>query len=350
MYTFPVSALQPGMVLYDDLYTSDNTLLMKANTVLSEEKILLLKKHSINTATLAEPLEINMTHYQYLYHNEHFKAFCDTYDTCIASFKNLIQVFKTGLEVQLDKLLDLRNSILHAVKNEEQLIDYLYYMMPDEKQLTYIHCFNCGLLCYIFGKWCKLSEKELDDITLAGFSFDIGKIQLSEDLLWKDGPLTPEEITQLQHHIHMGYDLIRLKQIPPILTTVLIMHHERCDGSGYPAGLKGSRIHPYALLAGIADTYEAVTHPRAHRAARNPFQAIEIFEQQGFDKTGAERTQKILSHIAITYLDRRVTLSSQQTGRVCEIHEDALSRPSIFCDNQLIDLREHPELQIICIS
>ncbi len=350
MYIFPVSTLQPGMVLYDDLYTSTNTLLMKANTLLTSEKIQLLKDHLIETVSLAEPLEINITHYEYLYNCEHFKNFSTVYEHCITTFKNLINLFETSIDVPFDKLLDLRNSILDAVRNEDQLIDYLYYMMPNEKQLTYIHCFNCGLLCYVFAKWCGLSKKELDLLTLAGFAFDVGKIKLSEDLLWKDGKLTPEETNQLQHHIHLGYDLIKYKNLPPLITTILVMHHERRDGSGYPGGFKADKIHPYALLAGISDIYEAVTHPRAHRTALTPFQAIEIFEKQGFDKTGVQATTKILSHVALIYLDRRVTLNNQQTGRICEIHNDQLSRPTIYLNNQLIDLREHPELQIVRMS
>ncbi len=350
MYIFPVSTLQPGMVIYDDLYTSTNTLLMKANTLLTAEKIQLLKDNLIETVSLAEPLEINITHYEYLYNCEHFKNFSTVYEHCITTFKNLINLFETSIDVPFDKLLDLRNSILDAVRNEDQLIDYLYYMMPNEKQLTYIHCFNCGLLCYVFAKWCGLSKKELDLLTLAGFAFDVGKIKLSEDLLWKDGKLTPEETNQLQHHIHLGYDLIKYKNLPPLITTILVMHHERRDGSGYPGGFKADKIHPYALLAGISDIYEAVTHPRAHRTALTPFQAIEIFEKQGFDKTGVQATTKILSHVALIYLDRRVTLNNQQTGRICEIHNDQLSRPTIYLNNQLIDLREHPELQIIRMS
>lgn len=123
MYFFPVSTLQPGMVLYDDLYTSNNNLLLKANTALTEEKIQLLKDNLIETFSLAEPLEINITHYEYLYNSEHFKKFSSVYERCISTFKNLINLFETSIDIQLDKLLDLRDNILDAVRNEDQLID-----------------------------------------------------------------------------------------------------------------------------------------------------------------------------------------------------------------------------------
>ena len=190
-------------------------------------------------------------------------------------------------------------------------------------------------------------EEDLDNITLSGFAFDVGKVKLSDKLLWKNDKLTPEEIIQMQHHIHLGYDLIKNKRLPPIITTVMIMHHERCDGSGYPARLKEDRIHPYALLAGIADTYEAVTHPRAQRTAMTPFQAIGVFENQGLHKFGEKNARKILSHIAANYIDRRVVLDNGLGGRITEIHADQLSRPTLYCENRYLDLREHPEINII---
>lgn len=346
MYTLPVSTLRPGMVLYEDLYTSKNQLLLKANTLLTENKINLLKENDIENVTLAEPLEINISHYEYLHNSEYFKNFTAIYNESVSSFSRLLHVFETGLDINTDKCLSLRDDILHAVRNKDQLLDYLYNLMANENQLTYIHCFNCGLLCYTFAEWCGFPKEDLDLITLCGFFFDVGKIKLSDRLLWKDGKLTPEEMIQMQHHIHMGYDLIRNKNLPSQITSVLIMHHERCDGSGYPAGLKKERIHPYALLAGIADTYEAVTHPRAQRTAMTPFQAIEVFEKQGLHKFGEENAKKILSHIAVNYLDRRVVLNNGLSGRVAEIHASQLSRPTIYCENRYIDLREHPEITI----
>ena len=346
MYTFPVSTLRPGMVLYEDLYTPENILLLKANTLLTEDKIILLKDHHIENVTLAEPLEINISHYEYLHNSEHFKNFTAIYDESVSSFAKLLHVFETGLDINTDKYLALRDDILHAVRNEDQLLDYLYNLMANENQLTYIHCFNCGLLCYTFAKWCGYPEEDLDNITLSGFAFDVGKVKLSDKLLWKNDKLTPEEIIQMQHHIHLGYDLIKNKRLPPIITTVMIMHHERCDGSGYPARLKEDRIHPYALLAGIADTYEAVTHPRAQRTAMTPFEAIGVFENQGLHKFGEKNAKKILSHIAANYIDRRVVLDNGLSGRITEIHADQLSRPTIYCENRYLDLREHPEINI----
>ena len=89
-----------------------------------------------------------------------------------------------------------------------------------------------------------------------------------------------------------------------------------------------------------------MTHPRAHRAAKPPFQAIGIFEKEGFHKFG-KNTKTILSKIAYSYVDRRVCLNNDMVGRIAEIHEEMLSRPTIYCNKQYIDLRQYPDLEII---
>ena len=125
------------------------------------------------------------------------------------------------------------------------------------------------------------------------------------------GQAFPEEYIQMQHHIHLGYELVKSRKMPPHVVSVMIMHHERCDGSGYPARLKENRIDPFALIAAIADTYEAMTHPRGKRVALTPFQAIRVFEEQGFGLYGSILRQS--SRIAKMYVDR-VCVTETSTG------------------------------------
>lgn len=346
MYRLSVESVSPGMVVYEDIYTADKKIILAADTLLTPEKIQLLMKHHITSVPLAEPLEVGLSRYQHLQNHPRFQKFVEVYNQSLTSFSKMIKNIESGLEINIDKFLSLRDDVFATVLTGEQLIDYLYNLLANENQITYTHCFNCGLLCYVFAKWCELPEEDLDTITLCGFLFDIGKIKLDEELLWKQGQLSPEELIQMQHHIHLGYELIRTKNLPPHVVSVMIMHHERCDGSGYPAGIKAERIDPYALVAGLVDTYEAMTHPRAHRVAKTPFQAIAGFEQQGFHKFGEANTQKILSRIANSYADRRVCLSNSAIARIAQVHEYALSRPTVYCNKQYIDLRQHPELEI----
>lgn len=346
MYKLSVQSLKPGMVLYDDLYSPAKVLLFKANTALTQERIQVLCENNFNEVALSEPGEINMPHYKYLHSNAHFRSFSEVYARSSAAFQKIMRTLDTGLELNITKLLALRDDIFAALINDEQLIDYLYNMVPNENEITYSHCFNCGLLCYLFGKWVGMSEEDLENLTISGFIFDIGKIKIADELLWKPDKLTPEEFIQMQHHIHLGYELVKSRKLPPHVVSVMIMHHERCDGSGYPARLKENRIDPFALIAAIADTYEAMTHPRAQRTAMTPFQAIRAFEKQGFEKYGAN-IKPILTRIVNMYPDRNVRLTGNAEGRITEIHEDALSYPTVFTNNVYLDLRTKQDIEII---
>ncbi len=346
MYKLAPQSLKPGMVTYEDIYSPSRQLLIKANTSLSEEKIRLLGEYNFEYILLSEPDEVDMTHYKQLHSNQHFQRFNDNYALSLNSFMNLMRVLDTGLDLNLTKLLTLRDDIMGSVMNGEQLLDYLYNMMPNENEITYNHCFNCGLLCYVFGQWLGMGSDDLDLLTISGFLFDIGKTKISDELLWKPDKLTPEEFIQMQHHIHLGYELLKNRKLPPHVISVMIMHHERCDGSGYPARINASRIDPFALIAAIVDTYEAMTHPRAQRVALTPFQAIRVFEQQGFEKYG-NAIKPILTRIANMYVDRRICLTGNINGRITQINEENLSRPIVFTGSAYHDLRTTPYTEII---
>ncbi len=347
MYYLSTQSLKPGMVAYEDTYNLAKELVVKANTKLTQQDIQRLCENNFEKIALAEPSEVDMPRYTHLQQLPHFHHFNDVYTLTLDTFHKITRTLDTGIDMNTSKLLTLRDEIMDAVMDGEQLIDYLYNMMPNENEITYNHCFNCGILCYIFGSWMGMGEEDLDNLTLAGFLFDIGKTKISEELLWKPDKLTPEEFIQMQHHIHLGYELLRNRQMPPHVVSVMIMHHERCDGSGYPAGLKSNRIDPFALIAAIADTYEAMTHPRAQRVALTPFQAIRVFEQQGMEKKYGSSITPIMKRIADMYIGRRVCVTGNIEGRITEIHEDALSRPSIFSRSVEYDLRKMPDAEII---
>jgi HD-GYP domain-containing protein (c-di-GMP phosphodiesterase class II) len=149
----------------------------------------------------------------------------------------------------------------------------------------------------------------------------------------------------MQKHVNLGYELVKGRKLPPHVVDTMLMHHERCDGSGYPSGLTEEKIDPYALIGAIADTYEAITHPRAQRIARTPFQAIRVFEEQGLEKYGPNATL-ILTHIAQMYIGRRAMLNRTLPVKIMEINEDSLSRPTVLSNGKNVDMRITPKIEI----
>ena len=114
----------------------------------------------------------------------------------------------------------------------------------------------------------RLPEHEVEGIRLAASIHDIGKICVPSEILSKPGPLSPAERALVQQHPQVGHDIVcGISTAWPIATMVL-QHHERLDGSGYPSGLKGDEILLGSRILAVADTVEAMASHRPYRPAR----------------------------------------------------------------------------------
>ena len=122
-------------------------------------------------------------------------------------------------------------------------------------------------------------EKRLGTLARGAYLHDIGKLGVPDGILLKPGPLTPEERKLMQRHSQIGYDLV--KDIPFLAdaTDVVLMHHERFDGTGYPQALKGEQIPMSARIFAIADTLDAITSERPYQRASSFESAREVIRR-----------------------------------------------------------------------
>lgn len=124
-----------------------------------------------------------------------------------------------------------------------------------------------------------LQDKELGSLARGAYLHDIGKLGVPDAILLKPAQLTVEERKIMQRHAQIGFDLV--KDIPFLAdaTDVVLMHHERFDGSGYPQGLKGEAIPLSARIFAIADTLDAITSERPYQRAGSFESAREIIRR-----------------------------------------------------------------------
>jgi putative two-component system response regulator len=134
------------------------------------------------------------------------------------------------------------------------------------------------LLAYAeqLGESIGLQEEDLQELRIACWLHDIGKIVLPDNILLKPGPLDAEEMRVVRQHPVIGEKMCApLKSLRPILP-VIRHHHERMDGSGYPDGLRGEAIPLKARILQVADIYDALTTDRSYRGALPPEEALQI--------------------------------------------------------------------------
>jgi len=122
------------------------------------------------------------------------------------------------------------------------------------------------------------SPKEIETVTIGGRLHDIGKIGVRDEILLKPGRLTEEEFAHIKKHPVIGSNII--KSIPSFsdVIPIVLSHHERLDGKGYPQGLKGDNIHLWARMTAVADTYHSLTSDRPYRKGMVQGKALQIIE------------------------------------------------------------------------
>lgn len=350
MLTIACLALKPGMELAEDAVSYSNEVILPVNTVLDDTTIAKLKRYSIMCVSIKEQIDYATTHFEKIRYSKAFQKFEEVYKNNLNAYKYIIDDFvNNGKPVNTDYLLQIHNNIASCAPTREKLLDMLYNMLPSEDDMTYAHCLNSALISNVFGTWLGLSSYDTRTLTLCGFFYDIGKLKLPNKILWKPDKLTDFEFNWVKTHTTIGYQMICHLPLNEHILNATLMHHERCDGSGYPKHLKDDDIDIFAKYTGIVDSYEAMTSARIYRASLNPFQVISNFEKTGLEKYGFTILHTILEHIANDQLGMTVRLSDDTIGNVILINKDHLSRPFIQCDTKVIDLSTVPEITIKAI-
>ncbi len=127
-----------------------------------------------------------------------------------------------------------------------------------------------------------LSRDRIDGIRIAGSIHDIGKISVPAEILSKPGVLTDIEFKLIKTHTQMGYDIVKDIDFPWPVAMTVFQHHERMNGSGYPAGISGKKIIPEARIMAVADVVEAMASHRPYRRAIGTERALdEIHSNRG---------------------------------------------------------------------
>jgi PAS domain S-box-containing protein/putative nucleotidyltransferase with HDIG domain len=131
-----------------------------------------------------------------------------------------------------------------------------------------------NLACAI-AREMSLSEETIKGIRMVGFIHDLGKIYVPAEILNKPGHLTDVESILIRSHARVGYDILKTVEFPWPIAQVIVQHHERIDGSGYPLGLSGEDILLEARIIGVADAIEAIASHRPYRPALGLDKALE---------------------------------------------------------------------------
>jgi HD-GYP domain-containing protein (c-di-GMP phosphodiesterase class II) len=158
---------------------------------------------------------------------------------------------------------------------------------------TFTHSANVSYCCVLLARASGISDaNELRQIAAGALLHDLGKLSVPEKILKKPGPLSEPEWHIIRQHPATGLKLLAHRaDLTRGQLMMVYQHHERLDGSGYPVGVTGKQIHPWAQICAIVDVYEALTSRRPYRPALSPKESIEIIERQAGTRLNRELWQ-----------------------------------------------------------
>ncbi|MFT4106396.1 MAG: HD-GYP domain-containing protein [Lacrimispora sp.] len=179
-------------------------------------------------------------------------------------------------------------------------IDTLLTILYEKSDETEKHSKRLGEYCHVIGQRLGFSSGEMDEISLLALLHDIGKVGIHVNILQKPGALTPQEWDVMKEHPAIGCQIVR--SIPELGTVsdLILAHHERWDGKGYPRGLKGEEIPLFCRILAVADSFDAMINDRAYRKAMEKEAAIQEIERNAgtqFDPGVAELFVKIMTNM-----------------------------------------------------
>lgn len=196
-------------------------------------------------------------------------------------FNKVAKDIKDGRPIDGAAIKKNVESLVQSVVRNPDALSWLTKL----KQLdgyTYSHSMAVCVLSLTIGRHLGLQIELLNDLGMGALFQDIGKLRIPAQLLEKQEPLEMNERQTIARHVELSVGLLKNgTDFPSAALEIVRTHHERYDGSGYPAGLKADAISPLGTIAGIADTYEAMINIRPYRPALNSFEALtELYEMR----------------------------------------------------------------------
>lgn len=349
--------LVPGMVTAEDVYSYSDQLILPKGLTLTDKTITKLEFYSVLSIRIEDEInesfsglspEVSVS--EQVQNSPEFQAFKHYFDESLVGLKSsLNDIVENNAPIDTDTMLEQALSLLNTKKGSFNVFTMLQSMRSYD-DLTYAHSMNVALICNIFARWLHFSQEDIELATLCGMLHDIGKLVIPDHIIKKPAKLTEEEFSIIKTHPYEGYKILRAQNVNEHICSAALMHHERCDGTGYPLGLVGNKIDRFAKIVSIADVYDAMTSARIYRGPLCPFEVIDILVSEGLQKYDAGYYMTFMNNVVTTYLLNRVRLSDGREGEVVFINPQSPARPTVRVGSKFVDLSKETDLSIVEIK
>lgn len=331
MRKIPLTSVEPGMIVAKDVFSDTGQILLRAGIEVKARYITNLEQAGI----------------EYVYIRDKRIEDVDVEDPITERTRTEARLLvreitknlqsSGGPQGKIAKSINVRdrdilntvNKIIDELLGSRDLVVQLVDIRSKDNYL-FAHSVNCAVLSTLVARKMKHSPKELRWVATGALFHDLGMVVVPEKIVNKPGELTDEEFKIVTEHPLRSYEIFKTTDLFDARAgAVVLQHHERFQGQGYPRGLAGTDIHRLAQIAGIADVYDALTSERPYRKAYKPHEAVEMLLSQGEELFDVTVLQQFLSVIAAYPIGSHTLLSNGESGLVIANNPGFTLRPVV---------------------
>ena len=247
---------------------------------------------------------------------EEYPSAAASYGAAGIVVREALLALRTGKTLHADKLAEAVSLVTESVlRNPDAML--LFSKLWAKGDYTESHAMDCAIYMAAFGRFLEMSREDIVLLGYVGLLQDVGKVKLPAALLEKPGRLIPIEYQIAQKHVQHSAEILRgTAGLPRRLADLATLHHERLDGSGYPRRLKGNDIGMIGSIAGIVDTFDALTARRPYAAPISPSEALKVLYKARGTLFDTYLVEQFIRCIGIYPLGSVVELNGGEVGTV----------------------------------
>lgn len=267
----------------------------------------------------------------------------------VAVVNNILDELKAGHSI---KLMAIRQSvsgmIASIIRNPDAF--FLLSRLKDKDNYAYAHCVDACGLAVAFGRHLGFSKPELENLAVGVLLCDIGKLQLPENLLKKPGRLTDREYALVRRHVEFGAQMVcEMKDSNAEVVSIVMHHHERHNGKGYPNQIPGHLIPVKGRIAALVDCYDAIISERAYSHAVSAYEAVNMIYEWRDKDFQSDMVEQFIQCIGLFPTGTLIELTTGEVGIVISQNRVRRLRPRVMLvlDKDKIAYEFNPVIDLI---
>lgn len=324
-----IDSVEPGQVLGKTIFSSAGAVLLAEGVQLTVYMITTLRRLGVTMLYIKDP-RFEDADIAEVVSEENKRLVMQKMGEMMEAIRSGKQFDSRALSVSIDRLLD------DIMQNKEVLVQLTDIRTHDNE--AFIHALNVCTMAVMMGINMGLNQLQLKELAIGSLLHDIGKLDPNTD----DDSNDPK-----RHHAWRGFDLLKSKrELSLLIAHTAFQHHEQIDGQGEPRQLDGSRIHPYAKITAVANTYDRLLYDPETGNRMLPHEACEYMMALAGTKLDLDTVIQFLRTVSVYPTGTSVRLSTHETGVVVGQHRGLPGRPVVRIITRDADYYEAKEIDL----